>query len=55
MQEWFGLLTPSNVALYIVAINFLAFAAFGIDKMKAEARSRRIREADLLAFALLGG
>jgi len=37
------------------AINFLAFAAFGIDKALAEAGRRRIPEARLLQLALLGG
>jgi uncharacterized membrane protein YsdA (DUF1294 family) len=40
---------------YIIAINFAAFAAFGIDKMLAEANARRISEARLLSLALIGG
>ncbi len=50
-----ALLTPLNLALYAIAINFAAFAAFGIDKMLAEARVWRISEAKLLGLAFLGG
>ena len=49
------LLTPTNITTAIIAINFIAFAAFGIDKAKAEAGRWRISEATLLLFALLGG
>ena len=49
------LLTPLNIALYIIVINFTAFIAFGIDKMLAEAGQRRIAESTLLSFALIGG
>jgi uncharacterized membrane protein YsdA (DUF1294 family) len=49
------LLTPANVATYACAINFAAFAAFGIDKMLAEASARRISEANLLTLAFVGG
>jgi len=48
-------LTPLNLALYLVAINFAAFAAFGIDKMLAEGGQRRIAESTLLSFATFGG
>ena len=40
---------------YLIAVNFGAFAAFGIDKMQAESGGWRIRESTLLWFALLGG
>ena len=50
-----ALLTPVNLATYFVAINFAAFAAFGIDKKLAEARTWRISEAKLLALAFVGG
>lgn len=49
------LLTPANIATYVIAINFAAFAAFGIDKMLAEAGAWRISEARLLSLALVGG
>jgi uncharacterized membrane protein YsdA (DUF1294 family) len=39
----------------LIATNLLAFAAFGIDKMLAGARGRRIAESTLLTLALLGG
>lgn len=55
MDSLYPLLTPANIATYLVAINFAAFAAFGIDKMLAEAGARRISEATLLGLALFGG
>ncbi len=55
MEAVVPLLTPANIATYVVAINFAAFAAFGIDKMLAEARAWRISEANLLGLALVGG
>ena len=48
-------LTPANVATALIAMNFLAFAAFGIDKIKAEAGHWRVQESTLLLLALLGG
>ena len=48
-------LTPTNLATALIAINFAAFAAFGIDKGKAERGHWRIAESTLLTFALLGG
>jgi uncharacterized membrane protein YsdA (DUF1294 family) len=47
--------TLANLTTAFIAMNFLAFAAFGIDKAKAEAGRRRISEATLLMLALLGG
>ena len=55
MDDPAALLTPINGVYYAVAINFAAFAAFGIDKMLAEANARRISEARLLSLALFGG
>lgn len=49
------LLTPANIATYLIAINFIAFAVFGIDKMLAEAGKRRISEQTLLLWAFAGG
>ncbi len=43
------------VAYYLIAINFVAFATFGLDKMQAEAGHRRTSEAALLRLAALGG
>ncbi len=55
MDPLAALLTPANIAVALIAINFLAFAAFGIDKALAENRARRISEAALLQLALFGG
>lgn len=49
------LLTPANIATALVAVNFVAFAAFGIDKSLAENNRRRIAEATLLKLAFFGG
>jgi uncharacterized membrane protein YsdA (DUF1294 family) len=49
------LLTPANLATAFIAMNFIAFAAFGIDKMKAEAGTWRVPEDRLLMLAFLGG
>ena len=46
---------PFTLATAFIAVNFLAFVAFGIDKANAEAQRRRISEATLLLLALLGG
>ena len=43
------------LAYWLIAMNFIAFAAFGIDKMLAQAGRRRISEATLLLWAMLGG
>lgn len=40
---------------YFIAINFLAFAAFGWDKAQAESGGWRVRESTLVSLALLGG
>lgn len=49
------LLTPANLVVAFIAINFCTFAAFGVDKMKAEAGKWRIAESTLLMLAFLGG
>lgn len=48
-------LTPANIATAIIAVNFAAFAAFGIDKARAERGAWRISEGTLLRLASLGG
>jgi uncharacterized membrane protein YsdA (DUF1294 family) len=48
-------LTPANVITAIIAMNVLAFAAFGIDKGKASRGGWRTSEDTLLLLALLGG
>ncbi len=50
-----SLITPANFVTALIAVNFIAFAAFGIDKMLAEAGRRRIAESTLLLWAALGG
>lgn len=50
-----SVLTPANVATALIAMNFFAFAAFGIDKWKAETGRWRTSEATLLWLAFLGG
>ena len=54
-MELLAQIPPLWIALYVIAMNFVAFASFGIDKAKAEAGSRRISEATLLGWAFLGG
>lgn len=49
------LLDPVNIAVVVFAINFLAFALFGIDKWKARTGRWRTSEATLLWLALIGG
>ena len=40
---------------YLIAINFIAFAAFGWDKAQAESGGWRVRESTLVSFAFFGG
>ena len=42
-------------AFYLILVNIIAFAAFGIDKRKAVKHKYRISEATLLGLALIGG
>lgn len=43
------------VLLYLLIINFIGFAAMGIDKFKAQRNYWRIPEGTLMMMALLGG
>lgn len=43
------------ITSYFLIVNFLGFAAMGIDKHKAKAGSYRIPEATLFILALIGG
>lgn len=49
------MLTAEIATYYAVAINLIAFVAFGIDKSLAEAGRWRVSEATLLGWAFLGG
>lgn len=40
---------------YLIAINLIAFVAFGIDKRKAEKDAWRIKESTLLGLSAIGG
>lgn len=46
---------PLALALGLIGINLVAFLAFGLDKILAEARAWRISESALLMWAFLGG
>lgn len=46
---------PAALGLYLVAINLATFAAFGLDKRRAEAGAWRIPERRLLGLAAAGG
>lgn len=43
------------VAIYLIAVNVMAFAAYGIDKRRARLRRWRIPESVLLLLAIVGG
>lgn len=43
------------ILIYLLIINIVAFAAYGIDKQKAKKRKWRIKEATLLSLAFVGG
>ena len=47
--------SPANGITALIGVNFISFAAFGIDKMKAEAGRWGISESTLLLLALIGG
>lgn len=49
------MLTAEIATYYAIAINLIAFVAFGIDKSLAEAGRWRISEATLLGWAFMGG
>ena len=43
------------LAIYLIAINAVAFLAYGLDKFKAKKRKWRISEGTLILLAILGG
>ena len=49
------LLSPANIVTALAVMNFLAFAAFGLDKARAEQGAWRISEDTLLQLAFFGG
>ena len=49
------LLTPANLITALIALNVIVFAAFGIDKAKAQRNQWRVAESTLLMLAFLGG
>ena len=55
MSSPFDLISLPAVFVAPIVVNLIAFAAFGLDKAKAQAGSRRISEASLLQLAFLGG
>ncbi|MBD3730863.1 MAG: DUF1294 domain-containing protein [Sphingomonadales bacterium] len=54
MESLLSWLSLANIATVLCATNFIAFAAFGIDKWRAEQGRRRTPESDLLFLAALG-
>ena len=44
-----------TIVYYLIALNIVTFLVYGIDKIKAKQKIRRIREASLLVLAVLGG
>lgn len=55
MSPLVALATPANIATALIAVNFCAFAAFGLDKARAEEGAWRISEGTLLRLAPIGG
>ena len=49
------LLILIGITLYILVVNTIAFALYGVDKSKAKNGKWRIQEATLILVALLGG
>lgn len=49
------ILTPKNIAIYLLVINLLAFLAMWWDKRCAKRGDWRISEAGLFTVVLLGG
>ncbi len=43
------------ILVYLIAINFISFAAMGVDKARARKRLWRIPESTLFVLALIGG
>lgn len=43
------------LAVYLIAINIITFAAYGLDKRAAINHKPRVRESTLLGLAIIGG
>lgn len=54
-MDTLALIPPFWIALYVIGVNFLTFAAFGLDKVQAEKGLRRTSEQALLTWAVFGG
>lgn len=54
-METLALIPPFWIALYVIGVNVLTFAAFGLDKVQAQMGTRRTSEQALLAWAVFGG
>jgi uncharacterized membrane protein YsdA (DUF1294 family) len=56
---WYGIggdrTTPSVVASWLIGVNAVAFALYGVDKRRAVVQGRRVPEAALLSLAAAGG
>jgi uncharacterized membrane protein YsdA (DUF1294 family) len=44
-----------TLAIWIIAINLVAWAVYGLDKARARRGAWRVRETHLLSLALVGG
>ncbi len=53
-MDWISWLM-GPLAVWLIFINLLAFALFGVDKRRSKRHSWRIRERSLLLAAALGG
>jgi len=51
---WSGLRTHPAIA-WLVAVNVFGFALYGADKLFAKRQWRRVSEADLLLYTVVGG
>ena len=45
----------TGIVVYLVCVNLIAFAAFGVDKSRAQRGAWRISESALLFLAAVGG